>query len=55
MMVLRAAEIAFFKPDAQERMLVVLEGTGMKMLALADGLLRERFLTLDKLSAHALS
>lgn len=55
LMVLRAAEIVLFKPDAQKPMLVVLEGTSMKMLALADGLLRERFLTLDQLSFRAAS
>ena len=47
LMVLRAAEVALFRPDPENRMLLVLVGADMKMLALADDLLRKRFEALD--------
>ena len=36
-------------------MFVMLEGTRMKMLARADELLRQSFMTLDRLSSHTIA
>jgi hypothetical protein len=51
--VLRASEVALFKPYPEDRMWLVLVGSKMKMLALADDLLQKRFRALDALSPKA--